>query len=162
MTNKFVGLAKGSIGRDANSLINVIANEAIEMGSAVSLVTTIPDTEILPRVDETDSQGELCYGIAVGGDADGIFSESGAPSGDDSTRAASGAGQSVNVVTQGRCPARVNGVAAIVVGAKLTPHGIAGVLQIATGGDQVVAIALQPSTEADDIIAVDVQQEGVL
>lgn len=162
MTNFFKGLARGSIGRDANAVRNVIANEAIEMGSAVSLVDP-PATELTARVEEGDTQGEVTYGIAVGGDADGIFSETGAPSGDDATRATAGAGQSVNVVTQGECPARVDGTGtAILTGSKLTQSSTAGVLEAATTGDNVLAIALQPSSAANDIIAVNVQREGAI
>ncbi len=133
------------------------------MGSAVVLVTTIPTTELLPRVEESDASGETAYGIAVGGDADGIYSTTGAIPTDDTTRATSGAGQGVVVVTQGRCLARVDGSTAgpILVGSKLAPTATAGVLELAISTDQIVAIALQPSAGATDIIAVDVQKEGI-
>ena len=160
-TNQFPGLARGPIDHNASAVINVIANEAITMGSAVALVTTIPTDEILPRVDETDAALDVTYGIVVGGDTDGIYGD-GTAATDDSTRAAASAGQGVVVVTQGRCLARVLGASTLVVGDQLTPTATAGVLtKIAPGTGLVVARALQSVTDADtDIIAVDVQREG--
>jgi len=161
LTNFFLGLARGPIDHQSSSVINVIANEAIEMGSSVRLDTTIPTTELLPRVDESDVTAESLYGIAVGGDTDGIYSTTGAASSDDSTRATSSAGQGVVVVTQGRCLARVDGNTAgpILVGSKLAAIGTtAGVLELALTGEQFIAIALQPSSGVADIIAVDVQR----
>lgn len=164
MTNFYQGLARGPIDHQSSSVINIVANEAIEMGSAVSLVAAIPTDELLPRVEESDAATDVAYGIAVGGDADGVYSETGTPSGDDSTRATSSAGQGVVVVTQGRCPARVDGSSdAIVVGSPLAPSGTAGVLVLANAAtDNIVARALQPSSSANDIIAVDVQREGLM
>ena len=136
------------------------------MGSAVTLASTIVSAELLPRVDETDNPTVVrTYGIAVGGDTDGIYSTTGAAPTDDTTRAASAAGQGVVVVTQGRCLARVDGNtgAAIVVGSPLAASTTAGVLEVAdTNQTNIIARALQPSTGATDIIAVDVQREGVV
>ena len=161
MTNQFQGLARGPIDHNASSVINVIANEAITMGSAVALVTTIPTAEILPRVDETDATTDVTYGIVVGGDTDGIYGDGSAAT-SDSTRAAASAGEAVVVVTQGRCLARVLGASTLVVGDQLTPTATAGVLtKIAPGTGLVIARALQPVADAaTDIIAVDVQREG--
>ena len=165
MTNQFTGLARGPIDHNASAVINVIANEAITMGSSVALVTTIPTDEILPRVEETDNPTVVrTYGIVVGGDTDGIYGDGTAAS-DDSTRAAASAGQGVVVVTQGRCLARVDGNtgAAIVVGSPLAASTTVGVLEVAdTNATNIIARALQPSTGAADIIAVDVQREGVV
>ena len=163
MTNFYLGLARGPIDHQSSSVINVIANEAIEMGSVVTLVPTIPADELLPRVEEGDAATDIGYGIAVGGDTDGIYSTTGAASGDASTLATESAGQGVVVVTQGRCLARVNGNAdAIVIGDPLSCSATAGVLELADGAtDQIIARALQPSTGATDIIAVDVQREGL-
>ena len=160
-TNQFTGLARGPIDHNASSVINVIANEAITMGSAVALVTSIPTDEILPRVDETDATTDVTYGIVVGGDTDGIYGD-GTAATDDSTRAAASAGQGVVVVTQGRCLARVLGALTLVPGDPLTPTATAGVLtKAAAGAELVVARALQTVTDTDtDIIAVDVQREG--
>jgi uncharacterized membrane protein len=164
MTNLYPGLARGPIDHNASSVINVIANEALNMGDAVALVAA-PATELLPRVDQTDAQGEECYGIVVGGDTDGIYG-TGAIAADDTTRAAAAAGDGVVVVTRGRCLARVKGDGtAIAVGTKLTPAGAAAVigqLEPAAAGDLVVATALQATTGALDIIAVDVDPIGVL
>ena len=163
MTNFFLGLARGPIDHQSSSFPNVIANEAIEMGSSVILIAQ-PSNELLPRIEETDAAAEQVYGIAVGGDTDGIYSTTGAASGTDATRAAAGAGQGVVVVTQGRCLARVDGNTAgpILLGSRLGASGTAGVLELAVGSDNVIAIALQPSSGVTDIIAVDVQREGVL
>jgi uncharacterized membrane protein len=161
MTNLYPGLARGPIDHNASSVINVIANEAITMGSAVSLVAA-PATELLPRVEETDAQGEESYGIVVGGDADGVYG-TGAAATDDTTRAASAAGDAVVVVTRGRCLARVKGDGtAIAIGTKLTAAAGAGVLEPAAAADLVIATALQATTAAADIIAVDVDPIGVL
>lgn len=163
MTNFYPGLARGPIDHASSSVINVVANEAIGMGSLVVLLSTIPAAELLPRVEEADASGEVGYGIAVGGDADGIYSTTGAAPTDDTTRATSAAGQGVVVVTQGRCLARVDGNTAgpILVGSKLAATATAGVLELAVATDEIIAVALQPSAGATDIIAVDVQREGI-
>ncbi len=165
MTNFYLGLARGPIDHQSSSVINVIANEAIEMGSVVTLVTPIVSTELLPRVEEGDAAADVGYGIAVGGDTDGIYSTTGAASGDDSTRATASAGQGVVVVTQGRCPARVDGNTAgpILVGSKLSISGtVVGTLELANAAtDFIIARALQIPTGTTDIIAVDVQREGL-
>jgi len=162
LTNQYPGLARGPIDHEASSVINVVANGAISMGDAVDL-TAAPTSELLPRVQTSDAvQGNVTYGVAVGGDTDGIYGD-GTAATDDSTRATAGAGQGVIVVTQGRCLARVDGntTGAIAIGNKLTQSAIAGVLEIASTGDEVIAVALQASTGATDIIAVDVQRGGI-
>lgn len=133
------------------------------MGSVVTLLETPSTSELLPRVEESDAAGEASYGIAVGGDTDGVYSTTGLASGDDSTRATSSAGQGVVIVTQGRCLARVNGSATnIAVGDGLGPSANAGILESADAAtDYIIARALQPSTGDGDIIAVDVQREGL-
>ncbi len=156
MTNQFPGLARGPIDHEASSVINAIANEAITMGDLVQLdVSGPPTTELLPRVEVADGgQGLVAYGIAVGGDADGIYG-SGAAAVDDTTRATLAAGEAVVVVTQGRCLARVSGT--ITIGDELTQDAVAGVLELAAIGDIIIAVALQSTTTAD-IAAVDVQR----
>ena len=162
MTNHYQGLARGPIDHQSSSVINAVASEAIEMGSVVTLVTPIVSAELLPRVEEADAIDETGYGIAVGGDTDGIYSTTGAASGDDSTRATASAGQGIVVVTQGRCLARVTNATAIAIGSPLATSATAGVLQLAdaTGDDIIIARALQIPTTTADIIAVDVQREG--
>ena len=162
-TNQFPGLARGPIDHNASAVINVIANEAITMGSAVALVVSVPTDELLPRVDETDSTSDVTYGIVVGGDTDGIYGDGNAAQ-DDSTRAAASAGQGVVVVTQGRCLARVSGDGAgvVVIGSALTQSAITGVLELAGTSDVIIAFALNDVGSGDiDMIAVDVQRAGV-
>ena len=164
MTNFFLGLARGPIDHQSSSVINQIANGAIEMGSSVQLVTPIIAVEISPRVAETTTTAEIAFGIAVGGDTDGIYSTTGAASGTDATRATASAGQGVVIVTQGRCLARVDGTVGggIAIGDTLTPSLTAGILKIANAtNDTIIARALQISTGATDIIQVDVQREGL-
>lgn len=167
-SNKFVGLARGPIDHESSSVINVISSSAITMGSVVAL-DGFPTSEILPRVLELSSEqgSQLAYGIAVGGDNDGIYGPDGTAT---STpfRATTTSSQGVVVVTQGRCPARVKGTqngssATINIGDKLTMSTLSGILEKAvdSSSDFVIATALN-SVAADDtdIIAVDVQREG--
>ena len=161
MTNNFPGLARGPIDHEASSVINAIANEQIDMGNSVKLVAP-PSDELLPRVENGDSQGEPLYGIVAGGDADGIYGD-GSASSDDTTRAtlsgATPAQSAVVVVTQGRTLARVE--TGISIGDKLTQSAVVGQLEVAAASDEIIAVALQATT-GNDIIAVDVQREGIL
>jgi hypothetical protein len=173
LTNFYLGLARGPIDHQSSSVINSIADGPIEMGSAVILAA--PSTsELLARVTESTALDDVAYGIAVGGDTDGIYGDGSAAT-DDSTRATAGAGQGVVVVTQGRCLARVRtanqagtGVE-INIGDKLVAGvdgggGLAGQLIPATNANEtIIATALQEvlTTDTDDIIAVDVQREGL-
>lgn len=161
-TNRFKGLARGPIDHKSSSVINQIANGAIDMGSVVAVTTTIVSSETLPRVEEITAQGSgLTYGIAVGGDADGIYGN-GSASTDDLTRAATGALQGVVVVTQGRCLARVSGGSGLSIGDPLTQSATAGVLEEAVAADVIIAFALNDVASGDtDMIAVDVQREGI-
>jgi len=162
LTNFYLGLARGPIDHEASSVINLIANEAIEMGSVVTLVSSVGASELLPRVEEGDGAGDVGYGIAVGGDTDGIYSTTGAASGDSSTQATESAGQGVVVVTQGRCLARVTNATAIAIGDPLSPSATAGVLELADAAtDNIIARALQVPSGTTDIIPVDVQREGL-
>ena len=162
-TNKFQGLARGPIDHQSSSVINLIADAALDMGSVVELVTLISASETLPRVNTTAVQGDRTYGVVVGGDTDGIYGD-GSASTDDSTRASTGAGQGVVVVTQGRCLARVSGdgSSVVTVGAELTQSATSGVLEFAAATDHVIAVALNAVGAGDiDMIAVDVQREGI-
>lgn len=168
-SNKFVGLARGPIDHESSSVINAISKGTIVMGSVVAL-EGFPTSEILPRVTELsgDQGSKLAYGIAVGGDVDGIYGPDGTVT-DEDFLATDGDGQGVVVVTQGRAPARVAGTnqagnTAIAIGDKLVMSTVLGLLQKATtaSGDFVIATALNSVLAADtDIIAVDVQREGV-
>ena len=164
MTNFYLGLHRGPIDHQSSSVINKIANGAIEMGSCVKLASTVVSNEISQRAEETTTTAEIPLGIAVGGDTDGVFSPTGTPSGNDSTRATASAGQAVVVVTQGRCLARVDGTvgAGIAIGSPLTPSLIAGILKLANASnDTIIARANQASTGATDIIEVNVDLEGL-
>jgi len=165
-TNRFKGLASGPIDHKSTSIINQIANGAIDMGSVVAVTTTIVSSETLPRVEEISTKGsQLIYGIVVEGDADGVYGD-GSASSDDSTRAAVGALQGVGVVTQGRCLARVSGdgINPVTIGAALTQSATAGVLEaveLATN-DKIIAFALNDVAGGDiDMIAVDVQRKDI-
>jgi len=164
--NRYPGLHRGPIDHKSSSVINQISNGSIDMGSAVMLETTILPGELLPRVSQSSVTGDpKVYGIAVGGDVDGIYGN-GFTSVDDSTRATNAAGQGVVIVTQGRCPARVSGLGAggaVSIGDKLMQSSTTGVLEKPTmAGQQIIATALNDvANNAADIIAVDVQREGV-
>ncbi len=158
MTNFYQGLHRGPIDHQSSSVINVIANEAIDMGATVVLIAA-PTSELLARVENGDAVTELSYGVVVGGDTDGIFGDGGAST-DETTRAANAAGEAVVVVTQGRCPAKVTGD--ISIGEKLAVSAT-GTLQVAVTTQHIVAMALQATGGVGDhIIAVDVQREGLV
>lgn len=169
MTNQFLGLHTGPVDHQSTSVINAIANNKIQMGATVLIDQNLSPTDILPRVRGTTSSltgTPLVYGIAVGGDADGIYND-GAISTDDTTQATLEQLQAIKVVTQGRCPALIKGFtgavtpAQINIGDPLTHNQ--GRLQLAASGDTVIARALHPvSPSAVDVIAVDVKREGPL
>ena len=176
MPNKYLGLARGPIDHQSSSVINAISNDDITMGDSLIITAVIPETELLPRVETSPVlTNQVIYGIAVGGDTDGIYGD-GSPATDDSTRATAGAGQGVVVVTQGRCLARVAGKiqddtssiadSVIVPGDALVPDPtIAGrLVKAPTAVDipvHIIARALQDGDSgADNIIAVDIQREG--
>lgn len=166
MVNRFQGLARGPIDKQSSSIINVISNALIGMGDNVKLSTVIPAAENLPRTEINDTPTTGGYGIAVGGDADGIYGDGSSPAPNDETFLATlGAGEGVAIVTQGRCPARVIGQdsagtpVGIIIGDKLTLGTTDGVLAKALISDDVIAIALNTVTSGDlDIIAIDVQR----
>jgi len=163
VTNRFQGLARGPIDHKSSSVVNRISNGAIDMGSVVILSPTINSKELLPRVEESiDPQTIAVYGIAVGGDTDGIYGD-GSVSVDDKTRATNGAGQGVVIVTQGTCLARVRGsLQPMVIGDALGNSSVAGVLEQIGGSDTVIAIALNIVANGDtDMIAVDVQRRAI-
>jgi len=177
LPNQYPGLARGPIDHDASSVINSISSGEITMGDCLTINPTIEAAELLPRVlTSPGGEDQVIYGIAVGGDTDGIYG-TGTTATDESTQATSGAGQGVVVVTQGRCLARVAGQiqitnttttdSAIVPGDALVPDpAIAGRLVKAPEGGSgpvhVVARALQDGVLGDqNILAVDVQREGL-
>ena len=166
--NIFPGLHRGPIDHEASSVINTISKGTISMGSVVALDTAFVAGDLLPEVEESVTQGTINgYGVAVGGDVDGIYG-SGIEPADDSTRATNGQGQGVVVVTRGRCLARVITAtnAAVPTGEKLTVSIITGVLEVAGTSDWIVATALQTipdpgvGNRALNMIAVEVNKEG--
>ena len=165
-TNRYQGLAQGSIGTEANSNINSISNASIDMGSVVTLEPTIASSELLPRVNtQTASPGAATYGIAIRGDIDGNYGD-GSVSVDDETRATNAAGQGIVILTQGRCPARVlggTGPTAVIINTPLTQSTNSGVLKAAVATEEVIARSLNIVADGDtDMIAVDVQREGAV
>lgn len=166
--NRFQGLFRGPIDHESSSVINSISggtgSDSITMGSVIALITPVASSDILPRVAEITAtpQGKVTYGIAVGGDVDGIYGATGVAATDNTNKATNAPGQGVVVVTRGRCPARVSGVV-LIVGDKLTQSATAGQLEKAASGDQVIATALFAKVAGEiDIMAVDVNMEGIL
>jgi len=160
--NKYRILSSGALAHSA--IENMICDEAIDMGDAVSLVLTpILSDEIQPRVIRAIGFVNV-YGIAVGGDADGIYGD-GSASTSDVTRATTAAGQTVRIITRGRCPARVNGVTslAVSIGDRLVASGIPGVFQKTPAAIRfVAAIALNNVAVGDtDMIVVEMVKEGL-
>ena len=103
----------------------------------------------------TISSDERVYGIAIGGDIDGIYGD-GSSSNDDAIHATNSAGQGVVVLTQGRCLARV--VGPVTIGQRLASDDTDGVLKLAVIGDYILAMALNEVQVGDfDMIAVDFQ-----
>lgn len=164
-TNRFQGLNNGPINHESSSVIEAISNGPIDMGSAVALTSTIFPGETLPRVEEINIFGGLTYGIAVAGVVGGIFGD-GSASTDDSTRATNAAGQAVQIVTQGRCLARVTTLgesfSSILIGTPLTQSPILGALEFSSLDSVGIAIALNLVENDDqDMIAVDVHRFSV-
>lgn len=161
--NRFPGLFRGPIDHQSSSVINLKSKGTIDMGDAVKQdQNVISSKDVFPLVLPTTTLGDpLVYGIAVGGDLDGIYGN-GSASTDDSTRATNGEGQGVVVVTQGRCLARVGGAVGglVSIGDELVASIVPGVLQKHTvAGQTVIAIAMNSVAALDtDIIPVDVQR----
>jgi len=168
MTNFNPGLFRGPIDHESSSVINATSTGIIEMGSAVVL-QSLGTGELLARVGQSPASAitDELFGIAVGGDTDGIYGD-GFALNLDSNRATNSAGQGVVVVTQGRCLARVESTVGINIGDPLGSSGAGagneGVLISTVGGttSPVIARALQsvPAGAGFHIIAVDVQREG--
>jgi hypothetical protein len=162
MTDKYPGLFDGAVD-SAASVINAIADEAIEIGSPVISVAAATG-ELNPRVEPTATNGHVT-GVVVGGDANGIWVD-GTTTNDGS--AASAAGESVKVCTNGRCKVRVDGSTGgvnsnIAIGDPLCAGDVDGVAKLCvTAGDIVFARALQTSAAVQDAILCEVSFEGIL
>jgi hypothetical protein len=160
MTNKFLGLARGAFPRDQVTVLNAQSAAAIFNGDVV-IVTAPATDELRPTVTPASAATDDSYGIVVGGDADGVYSDDGTRTSPDNS-AATAAGQTVEVCTQGRCLANVDGSGtALALGDPLSASGASGILIVAIATSQVIARALQTSAAANDIILVDVQREGI-
>jgi len=122
MVNRYVGLENGALAHSA--IENMISDGVIEMGAPVRLVTSVRSDEIQPRVVTSTGATDIIYGIAVGGEADGVYGDGSAAT-SDLTRATTGAGQSVRIITRGRAPAKVFTGTVITVGSKLVSAGLA-------------------------------------
>ncbi len=158
MANQYPGLARGPIDHNASAVINGVANSEIVMGQPVGVVPA-PANEKLPRIQQSPT---IHYGIAVGGDTDGIYGN-GFVSAIPQFLATASAGQGIVVVTKGRCLATVDATTSdINVGDPLKVElGI--VLVPADSTDEVIARALASVTMGEsDVIPVDVQREGTL
>ena len=154
MTDLYPGIFDGAVDESA-VVINAIADEAITIGSPVILVAA-GTGEQAPRVEPNDTQGAYCFGVCVGGQANGTY-------GGSSETAASAAGEAVKVCISGRCKVRVNGsTGAISIGSKLTLDAVDGIAEVAAASDEVFARALQASTGASDFILCNVDQEGIV
>lgn len=169
MTNFYDGLARGPLDHKSSSVINAVSEGTVNMGSAVVLNTTTLSLEILPRVQESPATLErnFIYGIAVGGDLDGVYGD-GTLSNNNDTLATDAAGQGIVVVTQGRCLARVEATVAINIGDPLgSSQAGAGsegsLINISTlPGNPVIARALKSvSISGFHMIPVDVQREAI-
>jgi len=159
MANNYPGLFIGTIGFRSNSVVNSVAGAPIPMGSAVQLVAG-PSNELLPRVEPVDKVGALMFGIAVQGDADGIYGDVTTPI-FDINRAALRAGQGVGICTKGRCIARVNGAVSIgdALMTAVVPPGVLIPFVPASGNNKVAIVLVAQA--GDGLTAVDVQREGL-
>jgi len=169
--NQFTGLWNGPIDKNASSVINAIyapVDPTIQLfiGSPVNLIAPTDNT-ILPNVDLLNETIDIekFYGIAVAGDKDGIYPNSGSGFFPGSLIAEIGDG--VRVCTQGRCVARLRTLNfSINIGDPLTPVGNdSDSLEPAESGDFVVARSLVELPQADPSLVmgpVDIQREGSL
>ena len=161
MTDKYAGIFDGAAD-SAASVINAIADEAIEIGAPVIAVAAATG-EVNPRVEPTTDGTLFVAGVVVGGDANGIWVD-GTTANDGN--AADAAGESVKVCTTGRCKVRVDGSTGgansnIAIGDPLS-CGIDEIAQRAVASDFVFGRALQTSTASTDAILCEVTLEGIL
>ena len=164
ITNEYLGLSQGAVDDDAAIINSVCGDASLKIGDAVKLLPVgtgngfTQTGDILPRVGLA-GLGEQAYGIVVGGDFEGIYSN-GVISFDSNNLAlglvTSFFGNGVRVCIQGRCLALASGP--ISIGDKLaaSPTGLINI-----NGGNIIATALQGTTEPNGIIAVDVQREFI-
>ena len=159
MADLYPGLFDGAAGAEA-LVVNFIADEAIKIGGPVQIVAGATG-ELAPRV-EPEATGVLYIaGVAVGGDANGIWVD-GSTANDGN--AADAAGDTVKVCIFGRCKVRVDGSTGgansnIAIGDSLSA-GIDETAQRAITDDSVFGRAMQAATGINDAILCMVNQEG--
>lgn len=171
LSNQYLGLGVGPIENQASTIVNAICGDAsLKIGDVVRLLPqgtgvgfTQPE-DLLPRVGIVNSFGIEGYGIVVGGDVGGEYSD-GVINLDSNNLAlgiiAAFFGEGVTVCTQGRCLALVDGTVsgAINVGDGLIPTPT-GLVKSTVFDNRIITRALQPTAKANSIIAVDVKREG--
>jgi len=169
LSNEYLGLAQGPIDEKGTSIINAVCGDAnLVIGEAVRILPKGVGTsftqagDLLPRVGKADFGTEI-YGIVVGGDFEGVYSD-GVINLDSNNLAletiAAFFGEGVRVCVQGRCLALATGP--IEVDETLTLTAVSGNLTTGFEGSDIIAVPLQSTTKANSIIAVDVQREGII
>lgn len=165
--NKYLGLAQGPIDRNASSIINAVCgDENLAIGDIVRLLPVgtgvgfTQSDDLLPRIGKVDEFGGESYGIIVGGDFEGVYSDGVIDTSDLSSGIiVSFFGDGVTICTQGRCLALANGLTIqINIGDALTPSPTG--LVDGLNGNQIFARALETTSVANSIIPVDIQREG--
>ena len=166
--NKYLGLARGPIDNNASTIVNAICgDENLAIGDNVRILPLGTGTgftqsdDLLPRVGKVDEFGGGGYGVVVGGDFEGVYSDGVIDTADLSSGIiVSFFGDGVTLCIQGRCLALANGALTnpIEIGDTLTPSptGLADGLN----GNQIFARALESTSVANSIIPVDIQREG--
>lgn len=157
-TNRYPGLSKGPIDSGPRGALiqNDIAGSALEMGIVVKY-GTIATSQLLPSVvlSTVASTTVRALGIIVDGANDGVYGDGGTPT--DLNKAALAAGESVAVLTQGRCLAKVTGTGGVIIGQPLIAHSDGTLIKASGATQPVIAIALAAVATADiDMIAVQV------
>lgn len=183
--NLYPGLFEGPIDHNASSVINAICGDfflatgevvrELEIGSASGKT---PPGSLLPRVGIPKTSGDPAYGVVVGGQNKGIFADGKEFENIDLAKKAGIVaglqGDSVRVVTQGRCLAEIvnRSNSELSINTPLTGDRdepiVFGAFKKAESGDFVLARLLQEiplGTMANPVLriaAVDVQREGIL
>jgi len=165
ISNNYLLLSQGALG-ESGSIINAVCGDSsLLIGETVRLLPvgtgegfTQPN-DLLPRVGGVE--GTASYGIIVGGDFEGVYSE-GEIKFDSNNLAqeliASFFGDGVRVCTQGRCLAFADGTSIINIGDRLT-SSTNGLVK-ASVTDRVIAIALQstiPVADTDNMLYEDLE-----
>ncbi len=167
-SNKYLILSQGPINNKASSIVNAVCGDSsLLIGDTVRLLPSgtgegfTQADDILPRVGIVDVLGIQGYGVVVGGDFEGVYSD-GVLNLNSNNLAlgvvASFFGDGVRICTQGRCLALTDGTTSINIGDNLTssPNG----LVIPIIGNRIIAIALQSASDVNNIIAVNIQRQG--